>query len=181
VPAIADVYYNSWHTTFDSLIPEIATMRTPENCLEIWQENFASTNPKKVFLVAAQDNKIIGVSYAGSKRPNLAGFTNADCQLYTLYVLPACQGQGIGKALLIKTFEELSKHGFTCTVLESLESNSNANLFYEKMGGQVVGHYQLSDQDQMYVYEFQFHGAQNGTIRDIAYRTLTIDSDEIDF
>lgn len=181
VPEIADVYYQSWHQTFDSLIPYIATMRTPENCLAIWQANYASTNPKKVFLVASQDNKIIGVSYAGSKRPNLSEFTEVECLLYTLYVLPAYKGQGIGKALLLKTFEKLCKHGFSCTLLESLESNRNANLFYEKMGGTIVGDYLLADKDIMNVYKFQLNCTENSILREPTCRRLSINAYEVDF
>lgn len=51
-----------------------------------------------------------------------------------LYVLPECQGRGIGKKLLTYTLTKIREKGFLHTVLECSESNMGARRFYERFG-----------------------------------------------
>lgn len=108
------------------------------------------------FIVAEEDNKIIGiVSWIihGLPKHELA-------ELDRIAVLPTYRGRGIGKALfnaLIKEAnEEYKKYGYRLRKLYLLThaSNKNAHEFYEKLGMKLeaVLKNHFYDNEDEYVY-----------------------------
>jgi ribosomal protein S18 acetylase RimI-like enzyme len=61
----------------------------------------------------------------------------ADAEVFTLYVLRAAQGAGVGRALLTAAARVLQAEGATSLMLFVLTSNERARGFYERMGGEA--------------------------------------------
>jgi len=59
-------------------------------------------------------------------------------ELYAIYVLPAYQAQGIGRALMHAVAGRLAAAGHKGMLLWVLEANAPARTFYEALGGVVV-------------------------------------------
>ena len=55
-------------------------------------------------------------------------------ELYAIYVDPAAQGRGIGRALMDAAVRGLATRGFREAVLWVFEANAPARGFYERMG-----------------------------------------------
>lgn len=159
IEEIAELYYRAWHDTFDIITPYLSIYKTPENCLKLWQ-SYNKTNKKLVFLVACKDNKIVGVIYVVSNKSLLGAFEDSDCKIDKLYVLPENKKQGIGKALLQVSLAKLADIGFKKAILKSLTSNTNANCFYEHMGGILVEKAKFMHRETMNFYEFNLCSMQ---------------------
>ncbi len=54
--------------------------------------------------------------------------------LSTLYVLPSCQGRGVGSALHDLALERLRALGFELARLWTLDGNASGRRFYERRG-----------------------------------------------
>jgi ribosomal protein S18 acetylase RimI-like enzyme len=76
----------------------------------------------------------IGLCSLGAARDSGAGF---DGEIYTLYVDPAFQGHGTGRALLTGAFENLKDRKLRSCLIWA-HARNNACFFYEAMGGQRV-------------------------------------------
>ena len=148
----SEVYYYSWHDTYDIIAPYLSSKKTPKKCLEIWQ-NYSKTGERSVLLIARKNNKIVGVAFAGPKTRSKK-FKNHDCEIDKLYILPEYKRQGIGKALLKATLDNLRCLGFKKAILQSLASNKGTNCFYEKMGGTLITQLKVKFNETMNVYEF---------------------------
>ena len=89
--------------------------------------------PEKVFLLAEYDGSFCG--YASYEFETCLDDGRKQFHLQKLYVLPACQGRGVGKALLGKVIEilsELSPEGFRMEL--NVNRNNAATGFYEHLG-----------------------------------------------
>jgi len=60
-------------------------------------------------------------------------------EVYAIYVLPDCWGQGIGRALLAHAERDLIEHGYDEAVLWVLADNQRARAFYERAGWHADG------------------------------------------
>jgi ribosomal protein S18 acetylase RimI-like enzyme len=72
-----------------------------------------------------------------------AGLTRVPClqpaaELYSLYVLPESQGQGLGRLLFNRAVASLAVQGFESIVTRVLVANP-ARGFFEALGGQWIG------------------------------------------
>ena len=57
---------------------------------------------------------------------------------YAIYVLPAAQGQGHGRALIGECARALAAEGMTSMLIWVLRENRIGRGFYERLGGTVV-------------------------------------------
>lgn len=112
--------------------------RVPDQCLEFsieestanWQRTFEQGLPEKhVMLMALDGQAVVGYGWGG---PNVkhAGF---QAELIQIMLLPAYQGQGIGRRLLCAVASRLIEYGLTDMTVEVLRINPN-RPFYERMG-----------------------------------------------
>lgn len=56
------------------------------------------------------------------------------CEMKRLFVLPECQRQGVGAALIAGIAEEARKAGYKAIVLDTLERLDGANKLYRQLG-----------------------------------------------
>ena len=73
----------------------------------------------------------------------MGGYTGA---IYALYVLPAYQGQGIGRDLVAAVVHFLRAQGHAVMLVRVLAANP-ARGFYERLGGVAVGETEIVIRD----------------------------------
>jgi len=152
---IADVYYKSWHHTFDSIAPHLSQVRTPENCLKKWQQYYRKSNTHFI-LVGLIDKKIVGILFAGPLETKLIGINNDyDSEIDKLYVLPEFKNRGIGSVLFKEACNKLREYGFKGTIVQSLTKNKEANNFYQKKGGSLIKQHPANFNETLDIYGFK--------------------------
>ncbi len=134
--AIAEVYVETWRSAYAGSLPDkvLINMSVARQAVS-WAGALERRSGEKVVVAEAPDHGIIGVGSAGFNRVRNSRFEG---EVYTLYVAPDFQNQGVGAALLIRLFEELLALGLTSAVIWVLYPNPS-RYFYEVMGGKRVG------------------------------------------
>ena len=103
----------------------------PERWIESWRDALTITPEflaRHETFSAVMDGKIVGFCSLGQKESH--------AELLHLWVLPERMGQGIGRALFFHAIERTKTLGFR--TLE-IESDPNAEGFYQRMGARRVG------------------------------------------
>jgi ribosomal protein S18 acetylase RimI-like enzyme len=90
--------------------------------------------PNIVILVAEQDGRVIGYTYAGVEGNDYMALRGPAGVLYDIVVDPAHRGQGVGRMLLDATIEELKARGAPRVVLSTAERNEVAQRLFERAG-----------------------------------------------
>ena len=146
-PAIARVHVVTWQTTYrgliaDALIDEVAL----EEREAMWGHIltvYAETHP----VLVAEDFGI-GVCGFGNAGPlrgeDVQGYSG---EFKTLYLLPAYQRRGIGRAMLCRLAAQLLERGHDAALAWVLASNPACG-FYETMGGVLCAQRVVDDEDE---------------------------------
>lgn len=123
--SIRQVYYQTWNYSYVGLVPQALLDNLDEK--NTWHPETRIDNT----LVALTNNQqIIGVcTYGPTRRKKYAGFG----EVYSLYVLPQFQHQGIGQKLF-QTALEILRKDFDNLYLLVLKNNLIARAFYEMFG-----------------------------------------------
>lgn len=134
LPSIVQIHIEGWQTAYAQFIPQafIDRLSVEEDRREM-QAWFTGSAPP-LGLVAEQAGEVIGFVLMG---PNEGDPPEYDAEVYKLFVRPAFQNQGIGKALLANAARLLREKGFRSTVIWAYAEGSSAS-FYEHLGGKVV-------------------------------------------
>ncbi|HLY44805.1 MAG TPA: GNAT family N-acetyltransferase [Stellaceae bacterium] len=91
--------------------------------------------PRDVRVAVDGDGNILGFGSCGRSRGG-AEFTG---EVFTLYVAPDWQNQGIGRRLLLALFERLVAQGCGSAIIWVLRDNPG-RFFYQRVGGREVRH-----------------------------------------
>lgn len=89
------------------------------------------TNPLSLWLVAVEENRVIG--YIGSQ--SVLG----EADMMNLAVSQDARGKGIGAKLVLALMERLRQNGVYRLTLEVRVSNAPAISLYQKLGFQSIG------------------------------------------
>jgi len=89
--------------------------------------------PRDVQVAVDADGAILGFGSCGTSRGE-PGYTG---EVFTLYVAPDMQNQGIGRLLLLALFARLAAQGHRSVVIWVLRDNP-ARFFYRRLGGKEV-------------------------------------------
>ena len=100
------------------------------------QKNFVEYQGKTFYYIAENDEKAAGNLALGRSRDD--DRPNAG-EIYGIYLLPECWGQGFGKKFMDFGVNKLRETGFTDIILWVLEDNARARKFYERYGFAVDG------------------------------------------
>jgi ribosomal protein S18 acetylase RimI-like enzyme len=95
------------------------------NELERLSEVYAP--PAGVFLLAGVKDDWIGCGA-------LRRITAERCEMKRLYVAPAAQGHGVGRALVTSLIADARRTGYSSMVLDTLPSMSEAQALYDSLG-----------------------------------------------
>lgn len=137
---IGRVQLTSWRHTFVNIAPPgyLEQFNFDERA-EGWTEILTATdeNPQVIFVAADDAGEIVGYICGGPAHENAASdwIARADCEVYTLHLLPTHHKQGIGKRLMQIFAAEMQGRGYGSLMLWVLTDNTNARQFYEYLGG----------------------------------------------
>jgi len=136
VSVISHIINETWKIAYKGLIPENDMLKytDKEN-----RENQISEDIEKgelVFFIASYNSNDCGIiSYK-----KYDGDDIQDCAyIKQLYVLPDFQKMGVGKELMTYIDNRTKEQGYKRVRLNTLEDNSNARAFYEKLGYEYYG------------------------------------------
>ena len=122
------------------LIVELAVFEKEPNAVKTTVESMAEDgfgeNPVFGFLVAADGDKIVGMSLFYDRYSTWRGRC---LYLEDLIVTESYRGQGIGKMLLDRTIEKAKTEGYRGMSWQVLEWNEPAINFYKKYNTQFDG------------------------------------------
>lgn len=132
--AIGRVHSESWRLTYAGLLPSryLATL-DQEVLAERWRRRLQAPRGASTLLVAEQAGDVVGFSLAGptSERDLEDGFAG---EIQMLYLLPAGQRRGHGRALFERSVAELSARRLYWLVVWVVEHNLAARAFYRRVG-----------------------------------------------
>jgi GNAT superfamily N-acetyltransferase len=130
-PALARIHVQTWLETYTGLIPdEVMAGITVEARERQWRYTFDHDN---TVLITELDGQAIGFCSIGPPRES-----GADLELFTLYLLKAFQGRGIGRTLWDAALKAAKARGAKTLRLWVLETNPTRG-FYERAGGILEG------------------------------------------
>lgn len=132
--ALARVHVDSWQSAYRGLLPQaFLDQLTYESRLAQWRDHLNNPLRNAFDLVVEHPLKgVVGFATAGLGFGSLPDF---DGELFALYLLPMCQGQGFGKKLLAKAFDALLKQRIQSAAVWVLKDNPACG-FYERMGAE---------------------------------------------
>jgi ribosomal protein S18 acetylase RimI-like enzyme len=123
----------TWQATYAGILatPYLAGL-SPERRAIGWA-NVIRREPRDVRVALNIDGDVVGFGSCGTCRGE-PGFTS---EVFTLYVAPDWQNQGIGRRLLLAMFARLVSEGHASAVIWVLRENPS-RFFYHRLGGKEV-------------------------------------------
>lgn len=131
---IARVQVDSWRTTYRGIIPDSFLDRLSyKKQRKLWNEGIRLHH---VFVAENRQGEIVGFVSGGPNRfPDLS---DAEAEIFAIYLLQDYQRQGIGKQLLKPLVEEFRRVNWNSVMVLALEDNP-AKMFYERIGATKIG------------------------------------------
>ena len=145
--AIARVHVAVWHATYRGVIADaLIDAVTIEQREAMWGDILTAYTATHPVLVAEDfGTGICGFGNAGPLRGE--GVSGYSGEFKTLYLLPAYQRRGIGRALLCRLAAALLERGHDSALAWVLASNPACG-FYEAMGGMLCAERLADDEDE---------------------------------
>jgi len=136
---IARLDVETWRTTYAGVLSASYLVALSDRRREIGWRSVILREPRDVRVAVDSVGAILGFGSCGPKRGDhfFAG------EVFTLYVAPDWQNQGIGRRLLIALFRRLVAAGRHSAILWVLRDNP-ARFFYERLGAQQVSRKSLA-------------------------------------
>jgi ribosomal protein S18 acetylase RimI-like enzyme len=134
--ALAELGDRAWRAAYAGLMPErIIDALSPDVREQRWRSALNAPHPDRSTWLFEQAGRVLGYCTHGACRtaskPKQA---RARGEILSIYVDPAHQGRGLGRALLDHALVELGRTGYRTVVLWILSPNSRARSFYERAG-----------------------------------------------
>lgn len=126
---LASVHVQAWREAYADLLPERFYDEAARESQQVrWSGLLSVEDPGERFRIARRDGQIVGFAAHGPAVDHQGHPPERDEQLYALYVLASCYGQGVGQALLDQALDERPAQ------LWVAKHNPRARRFYEKNG-----------------------------------------------
>ncbi len=136
--SIAAVRVNTWQSAYRGILPdEFLDRLSIQDVIERWKPKyFESRLPGVEAFVAENSQKaVIAFAFCG---PEPSQDSDYDSEIYTLYVLPQNQNQGVGRALFGACVRHLLQRIACQNLLVWVIAENPYRRFYEKLGGKPV-------------------------------------------
>jgi ribosomal protein S18 acetylase RimI-like enzyme len=130
---IARLDIETWRATYAGVLSTAYLVGLSERHREAGWRAVILREPRDVRVAVGSNGAILGF---GSCGPNRAD-RSFNGEVFTLYVAPDWQNQGIGRRLLIALFRRLVASGRRSAILWVLRDNPS-RFFYERLGAQQV-------------------------------------------
>src|SRR6202045_5073772 len=136
---IAKLDVETWRATYAGMLSTSYLVGLSARRRELGWHNVILREPRDVRVAVGDGEAILGFGSCGPSRGDrfFAG------EVFTLYVAPDWQNQGIGRRLLIALFRRLAAAGRRSAILWVLRDNP-ARFFYERLGGHQVSRKRLA-------------------------------------
>jgi ribosomal protein S18 acetylase RimI-like enzyme len=132
--AIANICEASWREAYQGLIPGLVLDRVVSHRDAMWAHDMM--HGSRHLAVLDLGNLLAGyVLYGNCRHP----FGGARGEIEELYLVPECQGLGMGQRLFRAIRNDMREKNLAPFVVWSLADNTRANAFYEKMEGRFSG------------------------------------------
>ena len=139
--AIGRIEVETWRATYPGMLPDRVLLGMSEQRQTASWAGFLRSRAGDVW-VAEQPHRqsgeprIVGFGNCGPQRDGGLGYGG---EVYTLYVAPEAQGEGVGRQLLLALFARLVDCGHRSALIWVVRANP-ARFFYERLGGKLVLH-----------------------------------------
>lgn len=172
--AIAAVHVEAWHEAYTGLMPArmLSAFSVAERTRR-WHRILTAPDPSlesAVFVAVAREPGIVGFGSCG-RQPVAdlvaGGFAG---EFSALYLLPACQRQGVGRRLMALMAQDLLAREVRGSALWVLRDNEPARRFYEALGAKIVGRRIESVHEHFGTRA----GAQDDELHEVAYGWLDL-------
>jgi ribosomal protein S18 acetylase RimI-like enzyme len=131
--AIAEVHGQAWHGAYAGIIPHRVLSRMISRRGADWWRGTIRRGAS--VLVAEMGGQVRGYATLGRNRARALA---EEGEIYELYLLPECQGIGLGRRLFEAARARLRANGLEGLVVWALEENENALRFYAGQGGRDI-------------------------------------------
>jgi ribosomal protein S18 acetylase RimI-like enzyme len=167
-PAIARIQIDGWRATYRGVVPD-AILDGFEHSQRAarWAEmvDHSPADGTAVWVVCADDDgrgdptgepAVVGFAMSGQGRDESAPPPDGAGEIYAIYLDPPVIGRGHGRALFVRTIEDLHARGFDPLVVWVLDANPRARAFYEAAGFRADGARNAIDFDGTLVDEIRY-------------------------
>jgi ribosomal protein S18 acetylase RimI-like enzyme len=140
---IARVYVDTWRATYPGMLPDrVLVGMSSERQSTDWLWLIRNRSQSVPVLVARVPGVgVVGFTSCGPSRAadrlKVGPLANIAGEVFTLYVKPDFQNQGIGRRLLSGSFAALRERNYAGAFLWVL-SHSPSRFFYERVGGRCA-------------------------------------------
>jgi len=136
---IAELDVETWRATYAGVLSAPYLVGLSARRRELGWRNVILREPRDVRVAVGDGDAVLGFGSCGPNRSDrrFAG------EVFTLYVAPDWQNQGIGRRLLIALFRRLVAAGRSSAIVWVLRDNPS-RFFYERLGGRQVTHKTLA-------------------------------------
>jgi len=133
---VVDIQIRGWQTAYRGIISDsyLDSMNKKER-LEKRKKDYNQNR----FIVAVLNGKIVGFCRFVENNSFSTNINGVDSEIMALYVEPNLKRNGIGKALFEYVKKDLKCQNKKLMILWCLKENKLSRIFYEKMGGHIVG------------------------------------------
>jgi ribosomal protein S18 acetylase RimI-like enzyme len=133
--AIARLDIETWRATYAAVLSADYLVGLSPSRREFGWRMAILREPRDVLVAADLDGMVRGFGSCGPSRSD----RRFPGEVFTLYVAPDWQNQGIGRRLLIALFRRLAASGLDAAIIWVLRDNP-ARFFYERLGGRIISH-----------------------------------------
>lgn len=130
---IARLDVDTWRAAYAGILATPFLVGLSTSRREIGWAAVIEREPRDVRVAVNSDGEIVGFGSCGRNRE---GAEHAG-EVFTLYVAPDWQNQGIGRALLLALFERLVAQGAASALIWVLRDNPS-RYFYRRLGGREI-------------------------------------------
>jgi ribosomal protein S18 acetylase RimI-like enzyme len=132
---IARLDVETWRAAYAGILTTQFLVGLSAQRREVGWATVIEREPRDVRVAVDGEGEIVGFGSCGRNRDSAerAG------EVFTLYVAPDWQNQGIGRALLLALFERLVAQGCASAIIWVLRDNPG-RFFYRRLGGREIRH-----------------------------------------
>ena len=132
--AIAILHTASWQTAYRGVLPDemLDRIDVDERAARHAGNLANPSSPEGRWWVLEQEEAVVGWAATGPCRDD--GLDERCHELYAIYLLPACVGQGHGRALIQHCLADAVQRGYGEMVMWVLTGNERARRFYAAAG-----------------------------------------------
>jgi ribosomal protein S18 acetylase RimI-like enzyme len=134
VAAIARVEVETWRATYPGMLPDRVLVGMSEDRQKGSWSGLVRYRPGDVLVAEWGDAGIVGFGNCGAQRDGTLDYAG---EIFTLYVAPEAQNQGVGRHLLRGLFERLVEKGRPSALIWVIRANPS-RFFYERVGGKLI-------------------------------------------